>query len=67
MNRKKQSKENIKRIAAMVCAILVALAFLVSVVSPALAVTQQQLDSAKKKTEQAKKEAAEAEKKRAGE
>ncbi len=64
MNKKKQSKGNIKRIVAMVCAILVAFAFLVSVVSPALAVTQQQLDSAKKKTEQAKKEAAEAEKKR---
>ena len=64
MNKKKQNKENLKRILAMVCAVLVALAFLVSVVSPALAVTQQQLDAAKKNTDKAKKEAEEAEKKR---
>ncbi len=65
MNNKKQSKEKIKRILAMACAILVALAFVISVVSPAMAaVSQEQIDEAKKKTEQAKKQSEDAEKKK---
>ncbi|MBQ3023178.1 MAG: peptidoglycan DD-metalloendopeptidase family protein [Clostridia bacterium] len=48
----------------MVCAILVAVAFIISVVGPALAATQQQIDNAKDKTEQAKKDSEDAEKRR---
>ena len=65
MNKKKQNKEKLKRILAMFCAVLVAVAFLVSVVVPALGATQQQIDSAKQKTQQAKKDSDSAEKKRA--
>lgn len=62
---KKNTKRSIKRIAAMVCAILVAIAFLTSVILPvALAVTQQQLDDAEKKTQQAKTDMQKAEEKR---
>ena len=64
MSKKKQNKEKTKRIIAMVCAILVAVAFIISVVGPALAATQQQIDNAKDKTEQAKKDSEEAEKRR---
>ena len=52
---KKQS-EKIKRIVAMVCAAIVALAFLASVILPAaMAATQSEIDAAKAKTEQQKK------------
>ena len=52
-----RKKEKIKRIAAMVCAILVAAAFIASLVLPAaMAATNAQLDAANKKTQQAKKE-----------
>ena len=64
MNKKQQNKQNIKRILAMLCAIMVALAFVASIVVPAMAATQQELDAAKKKTQQAKKEAEAAESKR---
>lgn len=64
MSKKKQNKEKTKRIIAMVCAILVAVAFIISVVGPALAATQQQIDNAKDKTEQAKKDSEDAEKRR---
>lgn len=62
---KKNVKLSFKRILAMVCAALVAVAFLASVILPAaLAVTQQQLDAADKKTQQAKEDMDEAEEKR---
>ncbi len=54
---KKQAHEKLKRILAMVCALLVALAFLLSIIMPAaFAVTQKQLDDADAKTKQAQKE-----------
>lgn len=61
----KKRKYSFKRIFAMVCAVLVAVAFLASVILPvALAVTQQQLDAAEKKTQQAKDNMTKAEEKR---
>lgn len=61
----KKRKYSFKRIFAMVCAVLVAVAFLASVILPvALAVTQQQLDAAEKKTQQAKDDMTKAEEKR---
>ena len=60
-----RKREKIKRIAAMVCAILVAAAFIASIVLPvAMAATSAQLDAANKKTQQAKKEAEAAEQKK---
>lgn len=56
MSKRKQDKEKLKRIVATVCAILVAIAFIISVVGPALAASQQQLDDAGKKTDQAEKD-----------
>lgn len=51
----KHKREKLKRICAMICAILVAAAFLISIIGPAAnAVTQKELDSAKTKTQQAK-------------
>lgn len=54
---KKQAREKLKRILAMVCALLVVAAFLLSIIMPAaFAVTQKQLDDADAKTKQAQKE-----------
>lgn len=54
---KKQAREKLKRIMAMVCALLVVVAFLLSIIMPAaFAVTQKQLDDADAKTKQAQKE-----------
>ena len=54
---KKQAREKLKRIMAMVCALLVVAAFILSIIMPAaLAVTQKQLDDADAKTKQAQKE-----------
>ncbi|MBQ6937285.1 MAG: peptidoglycan DD-metalloendopeptidase family protein [Clostridia bacterium] len=54
---KKQAREKLKRIMAMVCALLVVAAFLLSIIMPAaFAVTQKQLDDADAKTKQAQKE-----------
>lgn len=64
MNRKKHSKDNMRRAFAMICAIVVVVAFLASIVVPAMAATQKQLNDAKNKTEQAKKAAEEAENKK---
>ena len=55
MSKKKRNKEKLKRILAAVCAVVVAVVFIISVVGPALAATQQQVDAAKKKTDQAEK------------
>lgn len=53
----KQKIDLIKRIAAMLCAILVAAAFVTSVVMPVFAApSQAQLDAAKKNTQNAKKD-----------
>ena len=53
----KHKLDMIKRIAAMLCAILVVAAFLTSVVMPVLAApSQAQLDAAKKNTQDAKKD-----------
>lgn len=62
--KKKHNRERIKRIFAMLCAAFVVIAFLASIVIPAMAVTQDQLNSAKQKTQEAKKDAQEAESKR---
>jgi len=62
--KKKRNRERIKRICAIICAVVVALAFLASTILPVLAVTQQQLNEAKQKTENAKKDAAAAEEKK---
>lgn len=64
MNRKRHNKERVRRICAMICAVVIAVAFVASIVVPAMAATQQQLNDAKKKTEQAKKAAEEAENKK---
>ncbi len=58
MNRK---NDKLKRILAILCATLVAMAFLTSVIVPAMAATQQQLKEANKKTKDAKKDAQTAE------
>lgn len=63
MKNKKHNRDKLKRILAMVCAVMVALAFVASVVVPALAATQQQLEEAKQKTKDAKKDAQTAEEK----
>lgn len=59
-------KNKIKRIAAMACAILVVVAFVISIVATSVsaAPTQSELDAAKKKTEEAKKDVDSAEEKR---
>ena len=49
---KKQAREKLKRIMAMVCALLVVAAFILSIIMPAaFAVTQKQLDDAEKADE----------------
>ena len=63
MRKINHNKEKMKRILAMACAVIVALAFVASVVVPALAATQQQLEEAKQKTKDAKKDAQTAEEK----
>ena len=63
MKKTKLNRDRIKRVLAMVCAVMVALAFVASVVVPALAATQQQLEQAKQKTKDAKKDAQTAEEK----
>ena len=63
MKKKKHNSERLKRIIAMICAVIVALAFVSSVVVPALAATQKQLEEAKQKTKDAKKDAQTAEEK----
>lgn len=63
MKKTKLNRDRIKRVLAMVCAVMVALAFVASVVVPALAATQQQLEQAKQKTKDAKKNAQTAEEK----
>ncbi len=64
MSKKKQNKERLKRIIAAICAVLVAIAFMISVVGPALAVTQQQLEDAKDKTDEAEKDLEDSEKRK---
>lgn len=64
MSKKNNNRDKLKRIIATVCAILVAIAFILSVIGPALAVSQQQLNSAKEKTEQAKKNLKDSQKKK---
>lgn len=60
--KKKATRDKLKRIFAMVCALLVVLAFVLSIVMPAaLAVTQKQLDDASAKTKQAQKDLEKAE------
>lgn len=55
--KKKATRDKLKRIFAMVCALLVVLAFVLSIIMPAaLAVTQKQLDDASAKTKQAQKD-----------
>lgn len=61
---KKHNRDAVKRIFAMVCAVIIAIAFLASIVVPAMAATQQQLNEAKQKTENAKKDAKAAEEKK---
>lgn len=63
MKKTKLNRDRIRRVLAMVCAVMVALAFVASVVVPALAATQQQLEQAKQKTKDAKKDAQTAEEK----
>lgn len=60
------SKNKVKRILAMACAVLVVFAFVISIVSSSVnaAPTQNQIDAAKKKTEEAKKNVNSAEEKR---
>ncbi len=54
---KRQNKsEKLKRILAVICAGMVALAIVASVVLPVMAATQTQIDAAKQKSEQAKKD-----------
>lgn len=61
----KQSREKLRRIFAMICALLVAAALLISVIGPVVnAATEKQLDDAKAKTEQAQKDYQQAEKER---
>ena len=62
--KKKNNRQRLKRIFAMLCAVIVVIAFLASIVIPAMAVTQDQLNSAKQKTQEAKKNAQQAESKR---
>ncbi len=64
MSKKKKNREKTKRIVAILCAILVAVAFIVSVVGPALAATQKQLNDAKDKKEQAEKNLEDSEKRK---
>lgn len=62
---KKQTKENLKRILAMLCAILVVIAFVISIIGPmARAVTKEQLNDANAKTQDAKKDVKKAEEKK---
>lgn len=61
----KRKSEKIKRIVAIVCAALVALAFIMTIISPAvMAVSQSQVDAAKKRTEESKEELEKAERER---
>ena len=60
----KRKNESAKRIFAMVCAAIVAIAFLASIILPlASAATQKQIDDAKAKTEKAQEDLDEAKKK----
>lgn len=60
--KKKATRDKLKRIFAMVCALLIVLAFVLSIIMPAaLAVTQKQLDDANAKTKQAQKDLEKAE------
>lgn len=60
--KKRRNRENLKRICAMICAILVVVAFLISIVGPtANAVTQTQIDAAKNKTDKAESDLKKAE------
>lgn len=54
--KRKNKSEKLKRILAIVCAGMVALAIVASVVLPVMAATQTQIDAAKQKSEQAKKD-----------
>ncbi|MBE7033343.1 MAG: peptidase M23 [Ruminococcaceae bacterium] len=54
--KKVNKAERMRRIFAMVCALMVAVALVASLVVPVLAVSQQQLDDAKQKTEDTKKD-----------
>ena len=57
MKIKKSKRDLIKRIAACLCAFLIATAFLASVIMPVIAApSQSQLNDAKKKTDEAKKD-----------
>lgn len=58
----KRKSEKIKRIVAIVCAALVAMAFVLSIISPAvMAVSQRDVDAAKRRTQETKEELEEAE------
>ncbi len=61
-----KKREKLKRIVAMGCAIIIVLAFLLTIIVPAVnaAPTKQQLDAAKQKTEAAEKNVKAAEEKR---
>ena len=53
----KRKNESIKRIVAIICAALVVLAFVLSIISPAvMAASQRDVDAAKKRTEESKEE-----------
>ena len=64
MNRKKHNKDRMRRVLAMICAAFIIVAFVASIVLPAMAATEQQLNDAKSKTQQAKKDAENAENKK---
>lgn len=59
--KKMNKREKIRRIVAMLCALIVAVALVASLVVPVLAATQQQIDDAKQKTEDAKQDLNDAE------
>lgn len=61
---KKHTRDIMKRIVATACAALIVLAFVASVVVPAFAATQQEINDAKKKTENAKSDVKAAEEKK---
>jgi len=60
--RKMRKNDKIKRIVAMVCAAFIALALIASFIVPVLAVTDAEIEEAKKKAEEAKNELTNAEK-----
>ncbi len=59
--KKVNKSERMRHIVAMLCALVVAVALVASLVAPVLAATQQQLNDAKKKTEDAKQDLKDAE------